>query len=148
MRNVIASLSGILASATAANEMPLPPEPALVNAGRAIYQQSCASCHGVRGEGAIAWQRPDRQGELPAPPHDAKGHTWKHSDSMLFRIVQEGWLAAFNKTERLPMPAYKRTLSLAETIQVITSFKSLWTPDQRRFLRTGSRRQPFPAGAP
>ena len=148
VRNVIAGLSGAVASATFAGEMPARPDPALVNAGRAVYRQSCALCHGSRGEGARAWQHPDRQGELPAPPHDARGHTWKHSDAMLYQIVQQGWRDAFNKTDRLTMPAFKGQLSRKETIAVIAYLKTLWTPDQQRFQREESRRQPFPAAAP
>src|SRR5665213_911638 len=148
MVNVIAVLSGIVASATFADAVTPLSDAALVSAGRAIYQHSCASCHGARGEGARAWQQPDRRGELPAPPHDSSGHTWKHSDAMLYRIVQQGWRDAFNKTERLTMPAYKGQLSRTETIAVITYLKTLWTPKQRKFQREESRRQPFPTGAP
>src|SRR5438093_3903390 len=73
----------------------------LVKTGHALYAQHCASCHGARGEGARGWQQRDRNGELPAPPHNAHGHTWKHSDAMLYRIVQQGWRDPFNKTDRL-----------------------------------------------
>ena len=148
MLNAIVGLSGMVASATFASEMPSPRDPALVNAGRAIYQQSCASCHGARGEGDPAWQQPDRQDELPAPPHDSQGHTWKHSDAMLYRIVQHGWRDAFNKTDRLTMPAFKGQLSRKETLAVITYLKTLWTPGQRRFQREESRRQPIQPEAP
>jgi mono/diheme cytochrome c family protein len=148
MVNVIAGLSGIVASATFANAVPSPPHTPSVDAGRAIYQHSCASCHGARGQGAPAWRQPDRQGELPAPPHDSQGHTWKHSDAMLYRIVQQGWRDAFNKTDRLTMPAFKGQLSRTETIAVISYLKTLWTPKQRRFQQEESRHQPFPADPP
>jgi mono/diheme cytochrome c family protein len=120
-------------------------DPAVVKAGRAIYRHSCASCHGARGEGAAAWEIPDQLGELPAPPHDAKGHTWRHSDAMLYRIVQDGLRDEFNKTDRLTMPAFKGQLSHKETIAVIAYLKTLWTPEQRQFQWEESRRQPFPA---
>ena len=32
-------------------------------------------------------------GRVPAPPHDASGHTWHHPDGVLFRIVKEGTAA-------------------------------------------------------
>src|SRR6266567_683636 len=149
MRSVAAKLSAVLIAMTVdaafAGETPAPPDPALVKAGRTIYRQACASCHGARGEGAPGWEVPDRNGELPAPPHDAKGHTWKHSDAMLYRIVQGGWRDAFNKTDRLTMPPFKEQLSSKETIAVITYLKTLWTPKQRRFQWEESRREPFPA---
>lgn len=76
------------------------------------------------------------------------GHTWKHSDAMLYRIVQHGWRDPFNKTDRLTMPAFKGQLSRKETIAVIAFLKTLWTPEQHRFQREESRRQPFPPEAP
>ncbi|MEO7725969.1 MAG: c-type cytochrome [Burkholderiales bacterium] len=119
----------------------LKPEPL----GRVIYQQHCATCHGARGEGAPGWQQPDKQGELPAPPHNSEGHTWKHSDAMLYRIVKQGWHDPFNKTDRLTMPAYAGQLSPREIEAVITYLKTLWMPEQRRFQRKESRLQPFPS---
>jgi mono/diheme cytochrome c family protein len=113
--------------------------------GRAVYQLFCASCHGARAEGAPRWQSPDRNGEMPAPPHGAKGHTWKHSDAMLYRIVRDGWRDPFNKTDRLTMPAFKEDLSQQDTIAVIMYLKSLWRPEQRRFQAEESRGQPFPS---
>ena len=112
--------------------------------GRGIYAKQCASCHGARAEGAPNWQQPDAQGEMPAPPHDAEGHTWKHSDAMLYRIVMQGWRDPFNKTKRLTMPGFSGILSAAEVRAVITYLKTLWTPEQRRFQREESRNQPFP----
>ena len=115
---------------------------------RDIYRQYCASCHGPRGEGAHGWERPDANGELPAPPHDRHGHTWKHSDEMLYRLVQQGWRDPFNKSERLTMPAFKGRLSRAETVAVIDYLKSLWSPKQRRFQAEESRGHPFPQETP
>jgi mono/diheme cytochrome c family protein len=112
--------------------------------GRAVYESACGSCHGARGEGAANWQEPDANGEMPAPPHDHFGHTWKHSDAMLYHIVQQGWRDPFNKTQRLTMPAFKGQLSREETIAVIDYLKTLWKPVQRRFQAEESRKQPFP----
>ena len=123
----------------------VPAKVGLINTGRVVYAQHCACCHGARGEGTRGWQQRDRNGELPAPPHNAHGHTWKHSDAMLYRILQEGWRDAFNKTNRLTMPPFKGQLSPRETIAVITYLKTLWTPKQRQFQWEESRREPFPA---
>ena len=115
-----------------------------IELGRSVYEKHCASCHGARAEGAPNWQEPDAQGEMPAPPHNAEGHTWKHSDAMLYRIVMQGWRDPFNKTKRLTMPGFSGTLSPKEVRAVITYLKTLWTPEQRRFQQEESRKQPFP----
>ena len=144
MASVLAIIVGLAADAADAGKLP---DSARVQAGRAIYQRACASCHGAHGEGAPGWETRDANGELPAPPHDSKGHTWKHSDAMLYRLVQQGWRDPFNKTERLTMPAFKGALSRAQTIAIIAYLKTLWTSEQRRFQAEESRRQPFPAQA-
>ena len=128
-----AAAAGLIAGAALAGSGPPPPDPTQVAAGRVIYQQFCASCHGARGEGAPNWQEPNAQGEMPAPPHDADGHTWKHADAMLYRMVREGWRDPFNKTRHLTMPAFAQPLSEEQTRQVITYLKTLWTPEQRQF---------------
>jgi mono/diheme cytochrome c family protein len=117
---------------------------ALVAHGRVVYEQQCAACHGAKAEGVRDWEQRDSHGELPAPPHDRRGHTWKHSDAMLYRIVRQGWRDPFNKTERLTMPAFDGKLSRDDTIAVIAYLKTLWTPEQRRFQGEESRGHPFP----
>lgn len=139
-------LLGAVFAAHASDKAP-PPDPEGVKAGHIVYQRHCASCHGARAEGAPAWQQPDAQGEMPAPPHDAKGHTWKHSDAMLYRIVMQGWRDPFNKTERLTMPGFSQILSPGEVREVITYLKTLWTPGQRRFQREESKKGTFPPEA-
>ena len=57
---------------------------AVVNLGKAIYAENCASCHGVVLEGQANWRQRDAEGYLPAPPHDETGHTWHHPDPYLF----------------------------------------------------------------
>jgi mono/diheme cytochrome c family protein len=116
-----------------------------VASGRSIYQAQCASCHGARGEGQPGWERVDAAGERPAPPHDRTGHTWKHSDAMLYRIVAEGWRDPFNKTQRLTMPAFQQALKPAEIEAVINYLKTLWTAQQRAFQREESRNAPIPS---
>lgn len=50
--------------------------------GAAVYQANCATCHGVSGAGQPNWQSRQAGGTLPAPPHDASGHTWHHPDAV------------------------------------------------------------------
>lgn len=113
-----------------------------VNAGRKIYEQHCASCHGANAEGAPNWQERDAKGELPAPPHNAEGHTWRHSDAQLHEMVSKGWRDPFNKTKRLTMPAFGETLSPEQIYQVIDYLKMLWTPEERQFQSEESRDHP------
>ncbi|MFO7310413.1 MAG: c-type cytochrome, partial [Pseudomonadota bacterium] len=61
----------------------------VIEQGRQIYADQCASCHGAQLEGQPDWKTPLPSGRLPAPPHDADGHTWHHPDDILFRIVKE-----------------------------------------------------------
>src|SRR4051812_32095664 len=68
----------------------------VVAQGQAIYAARCASCHGEKLEGQPNWQLRDASGRLPAPPHDAKGHTWHHPDEVLFRITKYGVAKAAN----------------------------------------------------
>lgn len=112
--------------------------------GRKIYSQYCAGCHGAQGEGMPDWERPNARGELPAPPHGPAGHTWKHSDAMLFRIVHDGWRDPFNKTQHLTMPAFGNLLTDAEIKAVINTIKTFWTEEQRRFQKEESEGAPFP----
>lgn len=143
-RSILALAALAIGPVAAAQSSP----PAVQQRGRAIYVRDCAGCHGTYGEGARDWQRPDTHGEMPPPPHNRKGHTWKHSDEMLYRIVQEGWRDPFNKTDRLTMPAFKSRLSHDETVAVIAYLKSLWSPGQRRFQAEESRGHPFPHKSP
>lgn len=112
--------------------------------GHRIYAAQCASCHGAHGEGAADWREPDAHGEMPPPPHDGSGHTWKHADGMLYRIVHDGWRDPFNKTQRLTMPAFGQILAPREIRAVIDYLKPLWSSEQRRFQADESRKAPFP----
>ena len=115
--------------------------------GKRVYETQCASCHGAHAEGARDWREPDANGEMLAPPHDRAGHTWKHGDGMLYRIVRDGWRDPFNKTNRLTMPGFGDKLSTKEIRAVIEYLKTLWTPEQRRFQRDESRKAPYPPEA-
>ncbi|MGH7476991.1 MAG: c-type cytochrome, partial [Longimicrobiales bacterium] len=139
-------LPALLTFACGGDEAPRAPapDPDLVARGARIYAEQCAVCHGPRGEVAENWQEPNAQGELPPPPHDSTGHTWRHSDAMLYRMVAEGWRDPFNRTERLTMPPFEAVLSREEIVAVITYLKTLWTAEQRRQQWLDSREERFP----
>src|SRR4051812_48817691 len=77
--------AGALVTLTA-NHDPTRPDPhdsGLVDRGKIVYAQHCASCHGANLEGQPDWQHRMPNGRWPAPPHDATGHTWHHPDKVL-----------------------------------------------------------------
>ncbi|HCY62226.1 MAG TPA: cytochrome c, class I [Oxalobacteraceae bacterium] len=148
---LIATVIGLLGAAAQAHAAggarAASPSQQEIDTGRLIYQQQCAACHGVKGEGKPGWEKRDALGELPPPPHDPTGHTWKHADAMLYKTIRDGWRDPFNKTKRLTMPAYKDTLSPHEIRSVISYLKTLWTPEQRRIQREEGKRHLFPPEA-
>ena len=86
----------------------LRPDDAAVTAlGQKVYAAQCAACHGAGLEGQPNWRERGPDGRLPAPPHDASGHTWHHPDELLFRITKHGVAKAANlKDYDSAMPAY------------------------------------------
>ncbi|MGH7458157.1 MAG: c-type cytochrome [Longimicrobiaceae bacterium] len=140
----VVGLLSLLAACDTGEEGPPPLDPETVAFGKQVYQQYCAACHGARGEGQPNWEQSNELGELSAPPHDSTGHTWKHSDAMLYYIILQGWRDPFNETERLTMPAFGDVLSPKQIRAVMTYLKALWTPEQQRFQWEESRDKPFP----
>lgn len=102
-----------------------------VEVGRAVYATHCASCHGERMEGQPNWRERRPDGRLPAPPHDASGHTWHHPDRQLFEITKRG-VAGIVPGYQSDMPAYGDTLSDQEIWAVIAYIKSRWPEAIRR----------------
>jgi len=95
--------------------------------GRQVYATHCAACHGAKLEGQPDWRQRDAQGRLPAPPHDASGHTWHHPDETLVRITKFGVAKAANLASyESSMPAYEGVLSDAEIVAALSWIKSQW----------------------
>ena len=82
--------------------------PTLVARGEVLYQQHCASCHGANLEGQPNWRERDADGMLPAPPHDVTGHTWHHSDALLFDVTKLGSTAVVGSDYMSNMPGFAR----------------------------------------
>lgn len=123
----------------------LPPlDPAQIARGRQVYVQYCARCHGPNAEGAPNWQVPDARGDMPAPPHDDHGHTWRHSDAQLAEIIRNGLRDPFNKTSELTMPPFRAELTEAQVRDVIVYFKSLWSPEHRTYQEEQNHRPAMP----
>ena len=98
--------------------------------GRMVYEQSCASCHGVDLEGQPNWRIRKPDGRLPAPPHDETGHTWHHPDQQLFEITKSG-VAALVPGYETDMPPFADALSDEEIWAVLAYIKSTWSPEVR-----------------
>jgi mono/diheme cytochrome c family protein len=104
----------------------------VVELGRKVYEAKCASCHGARLEGQPNWRQPGADGLLPAPPHDASGHTWHHPDELLFRITKLGVArAAGLQNHASAMPAFEGVLSDDEIVASLSWIKSQWPASVR-----------------
>lgn len=99
--------------------------------GTALYAEHCASCHGDKLQGQPNWQVRLPSGELPAPPLDATGHGWHHSDQQLFDMIKFG-VAKFAppgyKTQMLP---FGGTLSDAQIRAILDQVKASWPAEIR-----------------
>jgi mono/diheme cytochrome c family protein len=104
-------------------------DPTQVALGRRVYMEACASCHGENLEGQPDWRVRLENGRLPAPPHDATGHTWHHPDELLFGMTKIG-IAAVAGLEgyETDMPAFEGVLPDAEIWAVLAYIKSTWPP--------------------
>jgi len=107
-------------------------DPAVIATGKKLYGDYCASCHGGRLQGQPGWTRRDAEGYLPAPPHDASGHTWHHPTAMLFDIVKHGPAALAPAGYRSTMPGYGDTLTDEEIIAILSYIRSRWPADIRK----------------
>ncbi len=146
----VAGLGVIAAVATAIwwrwVPLPLPPmnpqDPAQVALGRSIYAANCAQCHAANLEGQPDWRERRTDGRLPAPPHDATGHSWHHPDRVLFEVTKYGAAQRAPAGYQSDMPAYEAILGDAEIAAVLAFIKSTWPPaireEQARItLRSG-----------
>jgi mono/diheme cytochrome c family protein len=106
-----------------------------VLAGRTLYAENCASCHGGNLEGQPDWPSPDVDGVLPAPPHDATGHTWHHDNALLFEYTKLGGkaaLAAMGVTDfSSGMPAFEDIISDDEVWNILAYIRSTWSDRER-----------------
>lgn len=107
---------------------------AVVANGEKIYQAHCAACHGFQLEGQPNWRQRNAQGRLPAPPHDASGHTWHHADDLLFEITKYGPSVVIGDSDyRSDMPAYADILSDEDIVAVLSFIKNTWPVKERQW---------------
>ena len=123
-------------------------DPRQVAEGARIYAQHCATCHGVRLEGQSGWRSPGRDGLLPAPPHDAGGHTWQHSDAQLFDLIAHSMESVAPPGYRTAMPAFADALSAGQIRAVIAFMKAQWPPGIRAYQAAQNPGGPPLSGLP
>ena len=100
--------------------------------GQELYAANCAACHGANLEGQPDWKRRLDNGRMPAPPHDASGHTWHHPDQDLLVIVRDG-LSAIVPGYESDMPAFGGTLTDEEISAILAFVRSTWPEREREF---------------
>ncbi len=108
-----------------------PAEAPQIVEGKALYAETCAACHGANLEGQPNWRSPGPDGRLPAPPHDASGHTWHHPDEVLFRITKLGTAAVVGNGYESNMPGFGDQLTDAQIEAIFTYIKSTWPEELR-----------------
>lgn len=119
-----------------------PTNPAKLAIGEAVYFEHCAACHGQQLEGQADWRRRRADGRLPAPPHDASGHTWHHPDDVLIAITRDGLVPPLAPEGYVSdMPAFGGILSDDEIRAVLAWIMSTWPPDIRDARREMLERQ-------
>lgn len=114
--------------------------------GKLVYEQRCAACHGSNLEGQPDWQKRLPSGRMPAPPHDASGHTWHHPDEVLFGIIKHGLVPGKYAPPgyQSDMPGFGNILPDEDIWAVLAKIKSSWPREiraaQREMtLKTGRR---------
>lgn len=103
-------------------------DPQTLQLGGKLYAQYCAACHGAKLEGQADWRQRLPNGRMPAPPHDESGHTWHHSDAVLFGITKHGLVPPYAPPGyESDMPAFGSVLSDDEIRAVLAYIESHWT---------------------
>jgi S-disulfanyl-L-cysteine oxidoreductase SoxD len=97
-----------------------PDDETYVAFGQGLYESACASCHGQHLEGQQNWRDRAPDGLLPAPPHDATGHTWHHPDEVLFKLTKFGVQPFAGPDYRSAMPAFQNRISDDDILGILS----------------------------
>jgi len=95
-----------------------------VAAGKLLFRQNCAACHGQNAEATPDWKTTDANGNYPPPPLNGSAHAWHHDLDLLRRTISEGGAKLGGQ-----MPPFEDRLNPAEIDSVIAFFQSQW-PDE------------------
>lgn len=135
---VVFVLLGSITSTPAFSKKPStkadPNNVAQVERGEKVYKRFCSLCHGRNLEGQKDWHKPKANGRMPAPPHDATGHTWHHADIVLFNQTKYGIVPPYApKGYQSDMPAFKDSLKDEDIWAVLAFIKSRWPKENLEF---------------
>ncbi|AWB35657.1 hypothetical protein DBV39_05490 [Orrella marina] len=119
--------------------------------GKILYEQYCASCHGVNLEGQPRWRDRMSNGRLPAPPHDVTGHTWHHPDAELRSLIRDGLVPGITAPPgyESDMPAYGEILTDEQIDLILAYIKGFWPEqalDAQREITISSQERRHSAG--
>jgi mono/diheme cytochrome c family protein len=127
---VLLIIGGMTAWKLMLNDIPADPSNAAqVALGKVVYAENCASCHGASLEGQPNWRERKSDGRMPAPPHDASGHTWHHPVDVLFSITKEGLGKHAPLGYQSDMPAFGETLTDEQIWAVLAFIANSWPED-------------------
>ena len=97
----------------------------MVKDGQSLYNENCASCHGVNGEGsAKKWNEKMSNGKYPPPPLNSEAHAWHHPLKALRFTIQNG-----GKVVGGVMPSFEKRLNEKEIDAVIAYFQEFWNEE-------------------
>ncbi|MDQ6970241.1 MAG: cytochrome c [Mariprofundus sp.] len=95
---------------------------AQVQTGQMLFENHCASCHGLQAQGLVAnWKQRDDNGLLPPPPLNGSPHAWHHAMPLLLEIVQQGGSLYDGN-----MPGFVDVLNTQEQLATVAYFQSYW----------------------
>jgi mono/diheme cytochrome c family protein len=124
---VVAALLAACGDTAAQRSRADPRDTAKVALGAKVYAENCAACHGAKLEGQTDWRRALPNGRMPAPPHDESGHTWHHTDEVLFGITKYGVTPKYAPPGyQSDMPAFGGKLSDDEIWAALSFIASHW----------------------
>ena len=112
-------LKSLPESGSVPQEWPRRHDPTLWPAGRKLYEQHCAQCHGPDGEGAAG----------AYPPLDGNRAVVMGTPANLIRVVLNGGYVPATKANPRPygMPPFGHVLNDAEISAVITYIRQAWS---------------------
>ncbi|RDD63222.1 c-type cytochrome [Ferruginivarius sediminum] len=109
--------------------------------GGRLYQQNCATCHGMNRQGQPNWRERKPDGKMPAPPLDGSGHTWHHPDEQLLAIIDQGVEALAPDGYESDMKGFGDRLDNREMRVILGYIKSQWPEDIQERQATLDDRQ-------
>lgn len=94
-----------------------------VKAGKPLFQQHCAVCHGQQAQGVThPWNKPLADGSYPPPPLNGTAHAWHHPLKALVFTISKG-----GKPVGGAMPSFEDKLTLEQQASIVAYFQSYWS---------------------